>query len=75
VCCFLERLVWVCGCEILMCVGEFGAGLGEFVCAVCGTVWCGFGGGSVCCARDCFVCVWGSEFVLCVGEFCVGLGE
>ena len=45
----------------MLCVGEFGAGLGECVCAVCVIVW-GWG-------------VWGREFVLCVGKFGVGLGE
>ena len=48
VCCFWERLLLVCRCEILICVGEFGASLGECVCAVCGIVWCGFGGVSLC---------------------------
>jgi len=47
----------------VLCVGEIGAGLAERVCAVCGTVWCGFMGVSMCCVgqigRD-----WGSEIVL-----------
>jgi len=55
-----ERLVWVWGSEFVLCVGEFGAGLGELV--FC-RVW------------ERFVWVWGSEFVLCVGEFGAGLGE
>jgi len=44
----------------VLCVGEFGAGLGELV--FC-SVW------------ERLVWVWGSEFVLCVGEFGAGLGE
>ena len=43
--------------------------------AVCGTVWCGFGGVSLCCVLVNFVFVCGSECVLCVGQFCVGLAE
>ena len=52
--------------ECVLCVGYFGVGLGEFVCAVledfavCGTILCGF-----------FAC----RFVLCVGLFGVDLGE
>jgi len=50
------------------------------VCAVCGTVRCGFGGVSVqevalWCVWDIFVWEWGSKFVLCVGEIGVGLVE
>ena len=48
-CCVLERLLWVCGIEFVLCVGEFEVGLGELVCAVCLSVWCGFGGVSLCC--------------------------
>jgi len=65
----LDSLVWVCGSESVLCVGEFGVGLwmcvlcvGQFGmglwergCAVCGTVWCGFGGVSVCCVWESFV--------------------
>jgi len=64
VCCVWNSLVWVCGSEFvlcvgqyglvcgsecLLCVGHFGVGLGERVCAVCGTVCCGLVGVSVCC--------------------------
>ena len=45
------------------------------MCAVCGTVCCGFGGVSLCCVWDIFVWVWESECLLCVGQFCVGLVE
>jgi len=61
------------------------------VCAVCGTVWCGFVGVSVCCVWDslvwvcrseCVLCVWDSlvwvcwsECVLSVGQFGVVLWE
>jgi len=44
----------------VLCVGQFGVGLWERVCAVCGTVWCGFEG---------------SECMLCVGKLGVGLWE
>ena len=54
---------------------QFGAGLGDWVRAVCGRVWCGFGGVSVCCVCESLVWVCGIECVLCVGQFCVGLGE
>ena len=59
-CCVWDSVVWVWGSEYVLCVGQFGAGLGERVCAVCGRVWGGNGG---------------VYFVLCVVEFCVGLGE
>ena len=59
----------------MLCVGEFDVGLWERVCAVCGTVWCGFVGESVSCVWDSLVWVCGREFVLCVGKFDVGLGE
>ena len=55
--------------------GEFGAGLGECVFAVCVTVWCGFGGVGVCCVCDSLVLVSGSVFVLYVGQFVVGFLE
>jgi len=35
-----------------MCLGQFGAGLGELVCAVCVRVWCGFGGVRLCCVYE-----------------------
>ena len=72
-------------------MGEFGACLGELVCAVCGRVWCGFGEVSLCfvwenlvwvpgavklcCLWECLGRVLVSEFVLCVGQFGVGLGD
>jgi len=55
-----ESLMWVCGSECLLCVGQFGVGL-----------W----GMSLCCVWDSLVWVWGSKFVLCVGQFGAGLGE
>ena len=63
VCCVWERLGLVWGNKFVLCVrelgvgfgndcvlfvGEFGAGLWERDFAVCGTVWCGFGGVSMC---------------------------
>ena len=69
----------------MLCVGQFGVGLWERVCAVCRTVWCGFVGVSVCCVWDSlvWVCgfvgvnVWdslewlfGSEYVLCWTVWC-----
>ena len=45
----------------------------HIVCAVCGTVWCGFERVSVC-----VWCVWYVVWcvcVVCVGQFGVGLGE
>ena len=44
VCCVWDNLVWVCGSEFVLCVAQFGVGLWERVCVVCGTVWCGFVG-------------------------------
>ena len=38
VCFVWDSLMWVCGCENVLCVGQFEAGLGEWVCVVCGTV-------------------------------------
>jgi len=67
--------VWVCGSECVLCVGQFGVGLWERGCVVCGTVWCGVGGVRVCCVWDSLVWVCGSECVLCVGQIGVGLGE
>ena len=59
------------------------------MCAVCGTVWCGFVGVRVCLVWDSLVWFWGSECVLCgrvwcgfggvsvlcVGQFGAGLWE
>ena len=66
-------LVW--GSEFVLCVGQFCVGLGECVCAVCGTVWGGFVGVSLCCVWENLGRVRWSEFVLCVGQFVVGLWE
>ena len=41
----------------MLCVGQFGACLEELVCAVCGTVWCGFVGVSVQQVVLCCVCI------------------
>jgi len=60
-CCVWGSLVWDWGSECVLCVEQFGAGLGEWVRAVCGTDWCGFGGVSVCCMWESLVWVWGSE--------------
>ena len=57
----------------MLCVEQIGADLGDWVRAVCGTVWCGFGGGRVCCVWESLVWVWGSECLLCAGQFGVGL--
>ena len=75
VCCVWESLVWVCGSECVLCVGQYGVGLWERVCAVCRTVWYGFVGVSVCCVWGSLVWVWESEFVLCVGQLGMGLWE
>jgi len=75
VCCVWDSLVWVCGSKCVLCVGQFGVGLWELVCAVCGTVRCGFVGVSVCCVWDSLVWGCGSECVLCVGQFGVGMWE
>jgi len=118
VCCVWDSLVWVCGSECVLCLGQFHVGLGgvrmgsvweslerfwgnEFVlcvghfrvglwdrvCAVCGTVWCRFVGGSLrcvwyslvcfegeslCCVWDTLLWVFGRVCVLCVGQFDVG---
>ena len=45
------------------------------MCAVCGTVICGFEGVIVCCVLDSLLWVCVSECVLCVGQFGVGLWE
>jgi len=60
VCCVWNSLVWVCGSECVLCVGQFGVGLWRIFFAVCGTVWRGFVGVSVFCV---------------VGQFCVGMLE
>ena len=65
-CCVSNSLEWVWGSECVLCVGQFGAGLGEGVCVVCGTVWSGFRGVSVCCVSNSLEWVWGSECVMCV---------
>jgi len=59
--------VW--GSKYVMCLGQFGAGLGELVCGVCVRVWCGFGGVRLCCVYESLGLVWESEFLLCVGAF------
>ena len=56
-------------------MGELGLRLGECVCAVCGTVWCGIGVVRICCVWDSLVRVCGSEYVLYVGQFGAGLWE
>ena len=47
-CCVWDSLVWVCGSECVLCVGQFGVGL-----------WVE----SVCCVWDSLVWVCGSECV------------
>ena len=74
-CCVWDCLLWVCGSEFVLCVGKFGVGLWELVCAVCGRVWCGFVGVSVCCVWESLVWICGSECVQCVGQFGVGLWD
>jgi len=54
-----ESLGRVWGSEFVLCVGEFGAGLGEFI---------------LCCVWESFVSDWGSNYVLCLGQFGTGLG-
>ena len=66
-CCVWDNLVWDWGSECVLCVGQFGAGLGERFYVVCGRVWGVFEGVNFCCVLERLVCVWGSEFVLCVG--------
>jgi len=49
-CCVWDSLVWVWGSESVLCVGQFGAGLGALVCCrwLC----------SVCvCVRNVYLCV------------------
>jgi len=83
-CCVWDSILWVGESEFVLCVVQFGVGLGECVCVVCGTVWCGFGGVdvcslldslgrvwgvSVCCVCDSLVWICSSESVLFVGKF------
>ena len=72
----LGAFLWIYEIVFVLCVGEFCLGLVELVCAVCGSVCCGFGGVCLCCVCESLgvVCL-GREFVLCVGKFGVGLGE
>ena len=56
-CSVWDSLGRVWGSEIVLRVGEFFVGLGECVCAVCGTVCCGIGGVRICCVWDSLVCV------------------
>ena len=73
--CVWDRLLRVWGSEFVLCVGQFGVGLGECVCAVCGTDLGVSRRVSLCCVWESLVLVWGCECVLCVGQFGVGLGE
>jgi len=74
-CCVWDSLGRVWGSDFVLCVGAFGVGLGECVCAVCGRVWAGLGELDFCRVWERLVWVWGSEFVLCLVEFGAGLGE
>jgi len=65
----------VFGSEIVLCVGQYGVGLGESVFGVCGTVWGGFGVVILYCVWESLGRVWGSEFEMCLGEFGICLGE
>ena len=65
-CCLWESFVSVWVSNYVLCVGQFGAGLGELFCAVCERVWCGFGGVSLCCVCESLGLVLESEIVLCV---------
>jgi len=47
-CCVWDSLVWVWGREVVVCVGEFGVGMGERMFAACGKFSCGFRGVSLC---------------------------
>ena len=64
-----DSLVWVWGREYVLCVGQFGAGLGE-----CDYAACGFGGVCLCCVWGSMVWDWGSENLLFVGQFGLCLG-
>jgi len=79
--CLYIGIVCVCVWDSLVCVWGGECAAGGFVVfvyrhyvALCGTVWCGFGG--VCVQQ---VVLWylyiGIVCVLCVGEFGVGLRE
>ena len=59
-CCVWDSLLFVCGNEFVLCVGQFGACLERVI---------------LCCLWDSLGRVWGIDFVLCVGEFGAGLGE
>jgi len=59
----------------VLCVGQFGVGLWDCVCAVSGRVWCGFVGVRLCYFWDSLGRVWRSECLMCVGQFGVGLWE
>jgi len=69
------QYLWVCGSECVLCVGQFGAGLEESVCAVFGKVWGGFVGVCLCCVWDSFGRVCGREFLLCGGHFGAGMAD
>ena len=73
VCCVWDSLVWVWGSECA--AGGFVVFVYRHcVCAVCGTVWSGFGGVSV--QQVALWCLYiGFVCVLCLGQFGVGLGE
>jgi len=48
-CCVWESLGLFFRNEFVLRVVKIGVGLGKWVCAVCGTVWCGFGVVSIFC--------------------------
>ena len=60
-------VVWRSVC--LLFVGQFGVGLGDRFCALCGAVSLVFGGVGVCCVWESLLWDWWREFVLCVGQF------
>ena len=51
-CCVWESFVSVWESEYVLCEGQFEAGLGVLVCAVCGRLWGGFGEVSLCCVWE-----------------------
>ena len=57
----LGAFLWIYEIVFVLCVGEFCLGLVELVCAVCGSVCCGFGGVCLCCVCE-------SLGVACLGE-------
>jgi len=73
-CCVWDSLVWVLGNELVLCVEEFGVGLGERVCGVFRRVWCGFGGVSLCRMWDIFIWNWGSLCFVVFGRVWCGFG-